>query len=302
MKKIKEWFAIDFVRKIQLLIFLDKIKSYLVFPTLFLITYGIYLVNKRYVFISPDSTTIFTDPFLSTLVAALLGGALAFYGSVYVQKSELRSNASIRRRDEIYKPLYNELLQMQSNLIEFPCPSGFKLFENMGYHNDPKFLEWNKFKKDYRVLQVPKIINSTLEELIILFTDYSKNYNKAIADPKVESAIRKIITSNSIKNFSQRRDLTHHYLPCNQNLSKIINMLNSDLSEIENNRQIPVKTNDEIQLIAQTIYIECSKVSSVKELQNIRRVVDSRIQELVKALEKIINYINEKYDQKTKIF
>jgi hypothetical protein len=191
---------------------------------------------------------------------------------------------------------------MESNLIEYPCPSGFKLLENMGYHNDPIFLVWNKFKKDYRKFLVPTILNRVLEEFILLTNEYTKFYNEASQDPEVQLLIKEIIISNSVQDNSHRRDLTHHYLPCNKNLSLIIKRLNSDLSKVENNRQIPVKTDEEIKMIAHLILIECSKINSVKELQKIRNSVDYKIQELVSVLEIIINYINEKYDQKTKLF
>jgi hypothetical protein len=302
VKKIKKWISIDLVRKIQLLIIWDKIKNYFVVPILLILAYLIYSINNEYMFLSSSYIKFFTDPFLSTLIAAIFGGALAFYGSVYVQKSELRSKSSIRRRDEIYIPLYNELLNMESNLIEYPCPSGFKLLENMGYHNDPIFLVWNKFKKDYRKFLVPTILNRVLEEFILLTNEYTKFYNEASQDPEVQLLIKEIIISNSVQDNSHRRDLTHHYLPCNKNLSLIIKRLNSDLSKVENNRQIPVKTDEEIKMIAHLILIECSKINSVKELQKIRNSVDYKIQELVSVLEIIINYINEKYDQKTKLF
>lgn len=302
MNKIRNMISIGLIRKIQLLIIWDNIKKYLVVPILIILAFVLYSLNNEYKIFSTSSLKILSDPFLSTLLAAILGGALAFYGSVYVQKSELRAQASIRRRDEIYIPIYNELLDLQSNLIEFPCPSGFTLNENVGYPNDPKFLVWNKFKTDYRKLQVPKILSSAFDEFNLLTAEYEKIHDIAIKDTEVELTLKRIISSNSVVDKSQRKDLAHYYLPCNNNLSVIIERLESELSKIENSRLVPVKSREEIQTIARSIFSECIKINIVNELQKIRKLIDYKNEELIYVLGIIIKHINEKFDQNTKLF
>ncbi len=301
MKKIKKWFAVNLSRKIKLIIFWDKIKSNLVIPILLFLAYEIYS-KYRYSIVSKGSISIFTDPFFSTLIAAILGGALAFYGSVYVQRSELQAKSSIRRRDEIYIPLYNEFLEIKRNLHEHPCPSNYKFSKQEGYLNDPQFLIWNKFKNDYKILEVPKVIGNALDEYLLLIGMYLTEYKKAVSDHNVESAIKKIIIQNSVEDNSNRNDLIYRYLPCNRNLNQIKIFLQSDLSKIEKGRQVHIKTDNEIDIIAQTIYKECSKFRSVQELQKYRKQLDEKNDELINVLGKIIIYVNDKYDQRIKLF
>ncbi|WP_100401225.1 hypothetical protein [Bacillus sp. FJAT-44742] len=50
-----------------------------------------------------------SDPGLAGLIGAVLGGALTFYGSLYVHNKQLKSAGAVRREKDIYSPLFEEI-------------------------------------------------------------------------------------------------------------------------------------------------------------------------------------------------
>ena len=125
---------------------------------------------------------------------------------------------------------------------------------------------------------------------------YSVKWQIAIMDEDVNKVIRRIIIANSGEHNSQRKDLVYHYLPCNRNLSRIKVLLDSDtrIPEYDGNRGIQraTKSDKEIEEIAVNIFEECSKIESVKQLQQARNYIDNKLEELIKSLELAIRFIN----------
>jgi hypothetical protein len=246
---------------------------------------------------------LLSDPVVSTLLGAILGGAIAFYGSVYVQKSQIRSLSAIRRRDVIYTPLYNELLALRASLTERPCPSDFVYSTGQDSHYNPKFAVWPSFKLDSRNLQVPKRLAKTLDDFQTLTEKYVAARQKASTDPIVQAKLKEIVVGNFGEAHAQRVDLAWHLLPCSSNLDEIVKHLDfTSRIPDKDNRLVSTSSDEYLLAVAKAIYRECSSIDSVAQVQTLRKALSDGLDELIRTLEDVIRYINEKFEQHEKWF
>ena len=52
------------------------------------------------------------------ILGAIVGGVLTLFGSIYVNNNQMRSKSAIQRKNIIYKPLYDELIEVRNILNE----------------------------------------------------------------------------------------------------------------------------------------------------------------------------------------
>jgi hypothetical protein len=291
------------LNQVRVNLFWTTVKRWIWFILLIAFIVIIFLINQLSGFIVlyfPTLTNLLKDPVISTLIGAIIGGTMSFYGSIFVQQNQVKALSAIRRRDEIFIPLYNELLALKKFLSENPNFSQIKYSKQSTYPNDPLFLLWPSFKEDNRHLQIPKPLSYSLDQFMEICDSYTKQRSIAVDDKKVGDVIKKVILNNSIEDNSHRVDLVVHYLPCNNNLSQIKNSLKHDTGKYEtvgNTTYLKqVKSEKEIEEIAQNIFKECSLIDSIKALQINRAHVDHSLEELINSLELIIRFINEKVE------
>jgi hypothetical protein len=250
---------------------------------------------------TPTWLSSISNPVVSSLAGTLLGGAIGFFGSVHVQKRQVRSEAAIRRRDEIYTPLYEELLELRQHLHEKPCPDEFNYQMERDAYYLPKFAVWSSFKHDSRKLQVPKRLAKALDEFVIIIEKYVEAKKDAVRDSRVEDKIKEILRDSCEGQWS-RQDIWF-LLPCSSNLAGTMKRLETiyrvpnEEMELERTR-----SDEELRVIADTIYQECSKIDAVKKLQDLRGLLDDRMEELIFSLEKVIRFINKQFEQHEKWF
>jgi hypothetical protein len=257
------------------------------------------MVSSKSSIALPD---IIRDPVVSALTGAFLGGAIAFYGSVYVQKAQVKSEAVINRRDEIYIPLYNELLSVSKILSKRSCPDRFvyEIKEDSPFL--PKFSAWLSFKSDNRHLHVPKQLANSLDDFIVITKKYTEARRAACNDAQVTAKVKEIFVRNFGERHSKRVDLTSWYLPCSPNLSILVEILNSHENRVDKNNSIAPYSDEYIYNAAQEIFEECRKFEVVVHHQNLRVELDNKLEELTNSLEKIIRFINKEFGQHEKWF
>lgn len=84
-------------------------------------------------------------------------------GSIWVNAQQRKEELNRKRAQEIYRPLYDELVNIHKNILkENPYPSLIEFrtgHQTMKPH--PQYAEWRKIELDSRYLQIPAGVEET---------------------------------------------------------------------------------------------------------------------------------------------
>lgn len=142
---------------------------------------------------------------IGTLLGALIGGFFSLYGSILVNFKQQRRLQNINRKNVIYSPLYDELVDIQDNiLIQNPYPD-YILFKKskQTIRPHPQFTVWGEIKLDSRYLEVPDILSKQMDKLESAIINYSS------VRANVNSAAAKIFNTTLSENDLPQHKLTH---------------------------------------------------------------------------------------------
>ena len=53
-----------------------------------------------------------------TLLGAIIGGIFTLIGSIYVNKKQIKAQTNIKKKNLIYKPLYDELMDIENEVLK----------------------------------------------------------------------------------------------------------------------------------------------------------------------------------------
>jgi len=138
------------------------------------------------------------DGLVGALLGALIGGALALYGSVWVMKRQAKAQAEKNRRETIYKPLYNELMNIQGHILQvnpFPRFIAFKKgAQTIQPH--PQYSVWGEIELDTRILETPKALIAQMKKLYLGIEEYLK------ASSTAREEVRHIL-NEALKTYNQ---------------------------------------------------------------------------------------------------
>lgn len=203
------------------------------------------------------------DPAIATLIGAvigaLVGGMFAYTSAVDVHKKELESTATLKRRDEIYRPLYNDLLNLKKDYQLDPLDSKSAIFT----HKHLPFREsaiWQSFKQDTKIHQTPINLVKAMDELSYLI-NLGKESQSAVP---VDAAFRKLLKAmdNLFKTTKDDEKLKRFY----EKLDKIDEKINL--------------------------------LESVKDFDKNLADIHLKLDEIIQYLEELIGYINNRFQQK----
>ena len=112
---------------------------------------------------------------VGTLLGAIIGGVFTLLGSIYINKKHLKAQTQIKKKNLIYKPLYDELSQIENNILSSnPFPRIVSFNNEEGWRLCPQYTVWNRIKADTRYLETPKELISEYEKLLEKIQGYLK--------------------------------------------------------------------------------------------------------------------------------
>lgn len=149
-----------------------------------------------------DSNKLAENPTLfgvmGTLMGAIIGGVLSLIGSIWVNSKQQRALQNIKRKNIIYNPLYDELVDIHNNILQqnpYPDYIAFKKgAQTMLPH--PQFSAWGRIKSDARYLDVPDILIKQMEKLEESIHSYYEIRNNA--DEKIQNVLNDILSDNDL--------------------------------------------------------------------------------------------------------
>ena len=273
--------------KIKLFFLEHKIIKYLI-----LILFFVLIISKISfkVSIPEDSTTIGV---LGTLLGAIVGGLFSLIGSIYVNNKKIISESEIKRKNIIYRPLYDELLDTKKIIeIENRYPTYVRYQKGQQtITRHPQITAWDRICSDNRILDTPRILKEQYQKYLKSIENYTKVRNDA------NDIIQNIINGTLKDEIGKENTIT--------NLGSCLSdeILDNTLTgnKLKSYCQVSRKeenSNDEWNEVASKI---SSKCNNLEEIQTIRNAYDDWISvqdETIKLLELLILEINIKYEKR----
>ena len=110
----------------------------------------------------------------NTLIGVIVGGALTLFVSIFVSKRQSRREAGLKRIEDIYKPLYEELIKRNEYAKLRPyCESLTNLSRPVSLSCRQV---WTEIKGDVRRIDVPKKVANAMDGLYDAISTYSSSY------------------------------------------------------------------------------------------------------------------------------
>lgn len=227
-----------------------------------------------------------------TLLGAIVGGVFTLVGTSFVNNQQLKTQTQIKRKNLIYKPLYEELIEIQYDfMVQNPYPEYISIDKNKTSlpKRSPQYTVWERIKADTRYFEVPK---SLKDELNIL--------DKTIADYLIE--IRDINTTiTDILNKILQSELSTQCTIINIGsvLSKQV-LTESDI-DIFNQLDYALKPNVEVsdedrKRISKLFYERCKQNEKIQAIKNTRTLWYKQQERTLELLTTLISFVTIKYE------
>lgn len=226
-----------------------------------------------------------------TLLGAVIGGVFTLLGSIYVNQKQLKAQTHIKRKNIIYKPLYDELCNIQNNILsENPYPSiiTFKS-EDWGMHKVPQYTVWDRIKADTRYLETPKTVITEMDNLYLKIDEYLKarSGNNEKITTLMNGILQEVIGTHStivnlgdcIINYALEDSQEDIYEQCKLGLKE-----NVDISEEQRER------------IKELFYEKIGKNAIILKIKNTKQEWELQQRKVIDHLTDLIQYVNVKYE------
>ena len=104
---------------------------------------------------------------IGTLLGALVGGSFTLVGSLTINKRAQKTINAIKRKNVIYKPLYDELIEIHKRTLPSdPYPDYVGLDkDSRQLYGCPNYTAWGRIKNDARYFEVPPKLTKAMEKL-----------------------------------------------------------------------------------------------------------------------------------------
>lgn len=226
-----------------------------------------------------------------TLLGAVIGGVFTLIGSVYVNQRQLKAQTHIKRKNLIYKPLYDELCEIQNDiLVGNPYPHRIVFWkEEQGWHRNPQYTVWGRIKSDTRFLETPQCL---VEEVELLY----QRINEYI---KIRSGGTDFLTK--IINDIMQETVNAQCKIINIGDSLIGDALKDSGRDIVEYLYYGLKndggiSDDQREQINKKFYEACKENETIIKIQKAREAWDIQQKKVIELLTDLIQYVNIRYE------
>ena len=283
-----------FVNRIKIKLFFAKNGKWL-YPILSVIFLGaiIYFYHKSNISVlkTVKAWSSETIAVIGTLLGAIIGGIFTLVGSVYVNKKQLKAQTHIKRKNIIYKPLYDELCDIQFNILaanSYPNRIAFEL-EDYGTWKYPKYTVWNRIKSDTRYLETPKIVIAEMEKLYLKIDEYIKAWvgdNEEMTN-LTNGVLQEVIgTQSTIMNLG---DCVIKYALENshEDIYEYCKISLKDKVEVSDEQRDKINS---------LFYERCKESPVIIKIKRAKHEWEQQQKKVIDLLTDLIQYINVKYE------
>lgn len=229
---------------------------------------------------------------LGTLLGAIVGGVFTLIGTNYTNKQHLKAQTQIKKKNLIYKPLYDELVEIQNQIFvsnPFPQHININKHEMVLPKNSPQYTVWDRIKDDSRYLETPNHLKKEMEKLyqsIYLYTESMQGINEILSDILNQILESEYSTKCTIMNIGSciaeqaltesNSDILEHYSDC---LSPKVELAGSDKARI-----------------SELFYAECLKNEQLSTIKERKKALVEQQEHTIELLATLILIVNKKYE------
>lgn len=240
--------------------------------------------------ISLNSTEISV---IGTLFGAIIGGFFSLSGSIIVTKHQAKAQFYIKRKNLIYRPLYDELVIIHNEILKDNPYPNYISFENhpQTMLKYPQYTAWGRIKNDSRYLEVPTILEQQMEQLyrcIELYQKQRSSINQVI-QTTANSVLQQYYDENcKISNIGSI--ISHDIL-----LNKLSNFYNSMMC-IGNSSDCNGHSAETINNVNVEIIARCNTLPEVQHVRDLYANWINQEKKTINLLKVLIQTINIKYE------
>src|ERR1700690_2812952 len=128
---------------------------------------------------------------LSAILGAIIGGLATYFANYYLEKKKRGAKAALLRKEEVYSPIYDELVLMEQNLET--QQTSFKPIQQ-----GPLFLKWPSLRNSSSALTMPNQLRKFLDSFTPICNDYIPKLNDLYQ--QIRGAIPDNLSSQGILN------------------------------------------------------------------------------------------------------
>ena len=228
---------------------------------------------------------------IGTLLGAIIGGVFTLIGSIYVNKKQLKAQTHIKRKNLIYKPLYDELCEIENDVLTAnPYPSMI-FFETLDRASQkfPQYAVWGRIKSDTRYLETPQILIEEVDRLFEKIDNYLKarSNNNEMMTELANNILQEVIgTKCSIINLGD--SIIHHAI--NDAGEEVCKSYKDCLKE-----KVEV-TDEQWKQADDKFYEKCRENEIIINIKSAKQEWDSQQKRVIELLTELIQYVNIKYE------
>lgn len=234
------------------------------------------------------------------VIGTLVGAVASYLATTQVQKEQIKANIAIAKKDRIYIPLYNELLETKEILEALPYPSMFLFRPGDRRANPfPRFQVWQTIQEDERRFQVPDWLRKTLDNYRLLAERYLSIRGQA--ENEVMTVMVRAFKEEYNVDF-RCSDIAHILFPMVVNQEDLgETILARNHSDNRLNPQIFLSS-DDIRRLETLIYNQCANLASIHETKAAYKEIVDATGKLAHTLRNAIDFIIDRFESDEQAF
>lgn len=228
-----------------------------------------------------------------TLLGAIVGGVFTLIGTNLVNKKQLKAQTQIKRKNLIYKPLYDELVEIH---FEYMAQNPYPNFININKtkcrfpSNSPQYTVWERIKRDTRYLETPMCLKKEMDALYKSI----ENYLESTAD--INTTIIKLLNDTLESELGTKCTI--------QNIGTVISndVLSDNGENIFNHLCFglnpPIDTDGSVKIrVSDIFYEKCKENEEIQAIKRKRELWFSQQKRTIDLLTILISFVTTKYEE-----
>lgn len=279
------------MRKEKIKLFFAKYSTAITIITMIVVLLIIaYFVKKT------DVLAIFKDisdtefAVYGTLLGAIVGGVFTLIGTSFVNKQQLKAQTQIKRKNLIYKPLYDELMEIHEDYMKqnpFPQYVAIGKSKTSMPRFSPQYTVWERIKSDTRYFETPESLKKEIKILYKYIGDYLvaiNDMNTIIKDILNTTLQTELSTECAIINIG---DVLSRCVLTESSLD-IFNQLNDALK--------PKIDDENRQRVSNLFYEKCKQNKQIQTIKRARKTWFEQQKRVLELLTTLISFVTIKYE------